>query len=47
MHAATAAEGDQREIARVVAAVDGDQLDGVDHVVVGDADDAARRFLGG
>ena len=44
MHAAAAAEGDQREVARVVAAIERDQLQRVDHVVVGDADDAARRL---
>src|SRR5581483_2192820 len=44
VHASAAAEGDEREIARVVAPVQGDELESVDHVVVGDADDAARRF---
>ena len=46
VHAAAAAEGDQREIARIVAAVERHQLQRVDHVVVGDADDAARRLVG-
>ena len=37
---------DQREVARVEPAVDGDQLERVDHVVVGDAHDAAGGFVG-
>ena len=41
MHAASAAEGDECEVARVVAAVDGDELQRVDHVVVRDPDDAS------
>ena len=44
MHPAAAAERDQSEVARVVAAVDGDELERVDHVVVGDPHDAARRL---
>ena len=44
VHAAAAAEGDEREVARVVAAVERDQLQRVDHVVVGDAHDPARRL---
>ena len=46
VHPAPAAERHQREVARVIAAVDRHQLERVDHVVVGDAHDAARR-LGG
>ena len=46
VHGAAAAEGDQGEVARVEAAVDGDQLERVDHVVVGDAHDAAGGFVG-
>ena len=45
VHPAAAAEGDQGEVARVVAAIDRDQLDRVDHVVVGDAHDAARSLF--
>ena len=45
MHTAAAAKTDQCKVARVVAAIDGDELDSVDHIVVGDADDAARCFL--
>ena len=44
MHPAAAAERHQCEIARVVAPVDRDELQRVDHVVVGDPDHAARRF---
>ena len=44
--AAAAAERDQREVARIVAAVERHQLQRIDHVVVGDADDAARRLVG-
>ena len=44
MHRTAAAEGDEREVARIEAAVERHQLQRVDHVVVGDADDAARRF---
>ena len=44
VHPAAAAEGDEREVARVVAAVDRDQLERVDHVVVRDPHDAARRL---
>ncbi len=39
------AEGEQREVARVVAALDRDDADGADHVVVDDGEDAARRLL--
>jgi hypothetical protein len=46
VHSPAAAEGDEREVARVVAAVERHQLQRVDHVVVGDADDAARRLVG-
>ena len=46
VHRAAAAEGDEREVARVEAAVDGDQLERVDHVVVGDAHDAPRCLVG-
>jgi hypothetical protein len=35
----------QREVARVVAAIQRDQFQRVDHVVVGDPDDAARRLV--
>ena len=40
---AGAAERDQREVARVIAAADRDQADGVGHVGVGDLDHRARR----
>ena len=40
MHAPATAEGDQGEVARVVATVDRDELQRIDHVVVRDADDA-------
>ena len=45
VHRAAAAEGDEREVARVVAAADRDELQGIDHVLVGDADHAERRVL--
>ena len=44
MQRAGAAEGDEREIARIVAAPDGDQPDGVGHVGVGDLDDRRWRL---
>ena len=40
-----AAEGQQREVARVVAALDRDHADGAHHVVVDDGEDAARGRL--
>ena len=40
VHGAGAAEGDQREVARVVAALDGDLADGGGHAGHGDAHDA-------
>ena len=42
VHPAAAAKRHEREVARVVAAVHGDELQRVDHVVVGDPDHAAR-----
>ena len=42
---ARAAEDDERELARVVAAPDRDQPNGVGHVCVRDLDDRARRLL--
>ena len=45
VHAAASAECDEREIAGVVAAVDRDQLERVDHVVVRDPDDASSGVL--
>ena len=46
VHPAAAAERHEREVARVVAAVDRDELQRVDHVVVGDPHDPARRVRG-
>ena len=43
--AAGAAERHQRELARIVTAVDRDQADAVSHVRVGDAVDALRGVL--
>jgi hypothetical protein len=37
-----AAEGQQREVARIMAALDRHDADRADHVVVGDREDAAR-----
>ena len=45
VHAAAAAERDEREIARIVAAIQRHELQRIDHVVVGDADDSARRLV--
>ena len=42
---AGAAEGDQREAARIVAAADGDRADGARHRVVDDLDDAGGGLL--
>ena len=47
VHRAAAAEGDDRKVARVAAAADGNELEQVDHVRVRDADDAERRLLDG
>ena len=41
-----AAEGEEREVARVVAARQGDQADGAGHAVVGDAQDRRGGRLG-
>ncbi len=45
MHRAAAAKGDQHELARVVTAPHRDQLQGVDHVGVSQADDAHGRLF--
>ena len=45
MHAATAAERDQREVARIEPAIERDQLERIHHVGVGDPDHAARALL--
>ena len=44
MHRPAATKGDHGEIARIKATVERDQLQRVDHVVVGDPDDATRRL---
>ena len=44
VHGAAAAEYHQGEVARIAPAVERDQLERIDHVVVGQAQDAARHF---
>ena len=44
MHRPGAAEAEEREVARVVAALDGDQVERVDHRRVRDLDDPVRRL---
>ena len=44
MHGAGAAEADEHEVARVVAPLDGDEVERVDHRRVRDLDDAVRRL---
>ena len=41
------AKGDQREVARIDPALDGQQADGVGHVLVGEVDDCLRRRFPG
>ena len=45
MKRASAAEGDEREIARIETTVDRDEPDGVDHVEVDELDDRRRDLL--
>ena len=45
VHRASAAEGDEREVTRIVTAPHRDQLERVDHVGVGNADDSHGRLL--
>ena len=47
MQRAGAAERDEREVARIEAALDRHQADRVGHVRFGDRDDAERRVLEG
>ena len=42
---AGAAEGDQREVARIVAALDRQQPDAAGHALVDDGEDRLRRLL--
>ena len=45
VQASGAAEGDEREVARVAAALDGNYADGFLHGGVDDADDAGGEFF--
>ena len=47
VQSSTAAKGNQCKVAWVVASVDRNQLQGIDHVIVGDPDDTTRRLLRG
>ena len=47
MHRPRAAEGEQRQFARIEAALDGDGADGANHIGVGDLADAIGRGLDG